>query len=501
VLRSIRREIKDRKYQALICHSTDRLARNPIHLAIIAEECERAGCELHSVTEPLDNSNEAQLIRYVKGYAAQMEREKTRERTIRGKEEIMSNRQLVCVGWACYGYVYDRETRVRVIDAQAAAIVKMIFDWYQKGMSTGLIAAELNRLGIPIPTSRLGHTYKKRDIAGIWTFSTVVKILKNEAYMGKTFWGTTRASGARNASGRYKQEATPRDEWRVLDDKGELTPRLIEDEQFYAVREIMGSRGRSYGLHYGKKPSTAQQEALLRGRITCGCCGLPMYTCIRPLAKQVYYYYICKSKGGTKGAKAHAACSNGVSPIAHADEAVWAWVCDLYRNPDVIRKRFEEIQAQTDDTIERETLASLDEKLDSLKRQYAKGYKRYAEEDDPDLAEIQDRELQTIKRQIAAYREERAICAGRVDALNGRKAAEAFTEEMLANAADLLRRDADFDTRLKAIEALRITVYAQGKEYKVGFERPTFFTSPCHSSRTSAGKWPASTRRSWFPYP
>ena len=41
------------------------------------------------VTEPLDNSPEGHLIRYVKGYAAQIEREKIIDRTVRGR---MANR-------------------------------------------------------------------------------------------------------------------------------------------------------------------------------------------------------------------------------------------------------------------------------------------------------------------------------------------------------------------------------------------------------------------------
>ena len=38
-------------------YATDRLARDPIHLAIIAEECDRAGAELIFVSEPLDASH------------------------------------------------------------------------------------------------------------------------------------------------------------------------------------------------------------------------------------------------------------------------------------------------------------------------------------------------------------------------------------------------------------------------------------------------------------
>lgn len=55
LLTADRADLKAGRFQALIAHATDRLSRNPIHLAILAEECDRAGVELIFVTEPLDS--------------------------------------------------------------------------------------------------------------------------------------------------------------------------------------------------------------------------------------------------------------------------------------------------------------------------------------------------------------------------------------------------------------------------------------------------------------
>src|SRR5687768_5172800 len=49
-----RADMKAGQFQALIVYAIDRLTRDPIHLAIIAEECDRAGVALEFVTEPLD---------------------------------------------------------------------------------------------------------------------------------------------------------------------------------------------------------------------------------------------------------------------------------------------------------------------------------------------------------------------------------------------------------------------------------------------------------------
>lgn len=81
----VREWVRRREIAALVVYSTDRLARNPVHLAIVAEECQKRGVQLLFLTEPLDYSPEGQLIAYVRGFAAQVEREKIRERTLRGK--------------------------------------------------------------------------------------------------------------------------------------------------------------------------------------------------------------------------------------------------------------------------------------------------------------------------------------------------------------------------------------------------------------------------------
>lgn len=79
-----RTDLKAGRFAALVCYATDRLSRDPIHLAILAEECERAGVALHFVSETFDDSDESALIRYVKGYSSKKEREKIHERSLRG---------------------------------------------------------------------------------------------------------------------------------------------------------------------------------------------------------------------------------------------------------------------------------------------------------------------------------------------------------------------------------------------------------------------------------
>jgi site-specific DNA recombinase len=84
-LRRLREAIRRRDIDVIICYAIDRLSRDPVHLGVILSEAEHAGVDVVFVSEPLDNSPEGQLIRFVRGYAAKVEHEKIRERSIRGR--------------------------------------------------------------------------------------------------------------------------------------------------------------------------------------------------------------------------------------------------------------------------------------------------------------------------------------------------------------------------------------------------------------------------------
>jgi site-specific DNA recombinase len=84
-LTTLREAIRQHAVTVVIAYAIDRLSRDPVHLGVILSEAEHHGVAVEFVTEPLDNTPEGQLIRFVRGYAAKVEAEKIRERSIRGK--------------------------------------------------------------------------------------------------------------------------------------------------------------------------------------------------------------------------------------------------------------------------------------------------------------------------------------------------------------------------------------------------------------------------------
>ena len=73
-----------------------------------------------------------------------------------------------------WGYEGKRKRPTLAIVEEEARVVRMIFDWYaNEGIGATTICYKLNAMGIP---ARKG---------GLWKKSTVVRMLKNEHYMGK----------------------------------------------------------------------------------------------------------------------------------------------------------------------------------------------------------------------------------------------------------------------------------------------------------------------------
>jgi site-specific DNA recombinase len=152
-----RADIRARAFHAVIVYAIDRLSRDIAHLAILSDEIERAGAKLIFVTEDLDNSPEGKLMQSVKGYVAEVERQKIKERTLRGKLGRLQAGKIHGVGPELYGYRRDKERGVRVVYEPEARIVQQIFHWI--GVESAGSITVANRLtdnGVPSPWAAKG---------------------------------------------------------------------------------------------------------------------------------------------------------------------------------------------------------------------------------------------------------------------------------------------------------------------------------------------------------
>ena len=175
--------MKSGTYAAVFCYATDRLSRSPVHLALIAEECQKCEVALVFVTEPLDSSPEGQLLTFVRGWAAQLEREKIKDRTIRGKAARIASGRLP------QGTGPHRQTRMAISMTRPAAaepsnqaeavVITELFEGCATGLSTYKLADRLNQAELPSP------------LGALWHPRTVLNILRNPIYMGVTYFNRT----------------------------------------------------------------------------------------------------------------------------------------------------------------------------------------------------------------------------------------------------------------------------------------------------------------------
>jgi DNA invertase Pin-like site-specific DNA recombinase len=152
-LSTLREAVRRREVDMVIAYAIDRVARDPVHLGVILSEAEHAGVAVEFVTEPLDASPEGQLIRFVRGYAAKVEHEKIKERTVRGRmARLASGKPLP--GWrAPFGYQWaTADNSELVLDPQTAPVVARIVQQALQGPSLRSIATTLTTEGVPAPT-------------------------------------------------------------------------------------------------------------------------------------------------------------------------------------------------------------------------------------------------------------------------------------------------------------------------------------------------------------
>ena len=64
-LTRLREAIRHKDVDVVVVYAIDRLSRDPVHLGLILTEAERPGVAVEFVSEPIDNTPEGELIRFV----------------------------------------------------------------------------------------------------------------------------------------------------------------------------------------------------------------------------------------------------------------------------------------------------------------------------------------------------------------------------------------------------------------------------------------------------
>ena len=136
---------------------------------------------------------------------------------------------------APYGYVKsDTEKKTPIVDEEAAAVVKRIFEMRASGLSPHRIADKLNEENIPNPSKYSFDKYGivgKRNHFGLWSFVAINSILNNPTYLGHMAQQRWSSISYKNHK-RYKRDES---EWIVVKNTHEP---IITQELWDKVREV-----------------------------------------------------------------------------------------------------------------------------------------------------------------------------------------------------------------------------------------------------------------------
>ena len=190
-----------------------------------------------------------------------------------------------------YGYLKDPENKHHwIVDEEAAAIVRKVFDLCVAGYGPTQIAGEITKMHVMNPTAHLKSkgigVPDNRLTAGdyIWQDSTIVHMLSRMEYLGHTVNFKTYRKSYKNK----KQLKTDPSEWMIFENTHEA---IIRQETFDIVQRIRDGRRRLTPM--GEMP-------VLSGMVFCADCGKKLYQ-VRGRNLPQKEYMVCSTYRKVKG--------------------------------------------------------------------------------------------------------------------------------------------------------------------------------------------------------
>ncbi|MCF8009977.1 MAG: recombinase family protein [Clostridiales bacterium] len=287
-LTQLRKAVNCGEVDTLILRDPDRLSRKLAHQLLLSEEFEKAGVKLEFIDFAWQDTPEGRLFYSIRGAIAEFEREKIRDRMVRGKMQKARQGGLP-MGFYAYGYTHNLEKGDIIINEDEAAVVRKIFNLFiYKDTGINGVAKWLNKEEVPTKKGRFK-----------WHRQVVRQILRNPVYKGE--W-------------HYKDIIIP-------------VPSIIENETWYKAREKLDKARRLWA-------GNPQNKYLLSGIITCPDCGNTMNGICPNWWGEKVRCYTCRKN--CQGAKNTGCQPQKMLPAEPIEKAVWKQVCSWLQNPDTI---------------------------------------------------------------------------------------------------------------------------------------------------------------------
>lgn len=261
-LLSLMKDIRERKFDVIICECLDRLSRDKEDLEHIFKRCEFNGIKIWT------NRGETTDVDITIGGLIGSRQLKDNADKVRRHHDARV-REGKIPGAVAYGYrCVDGKKSEREVDPDKAKIIVRIFTEYTIGnKSTREIAEGLTRDGIPNPSGGKHWNHQ------IFTSSRGRGgILGNPIYIGKIMWNMTR--GIRNPDTGKKIRQPTKPEEVITVDAPHL--RIIEQSLWDRTQQLIARRAEwrfGPGGKRAKRKASTLRASLLSGMVICGQCG------------------------------------------------------------------------------------------------------------------------------------------------------------------------------------------------------------------------------------
>jgi Tol biopolymer transport system component len=435
------------EFDVLVAREIDRLSRNLAKQLIVEQELQRAGVQIEYVLGEYPDTPEGNLQKHVKAVIAEYEREKIKERIVRGKRQKVKSGHVMVHGNPPYGYqLGETDGKQTLIPYEPQArIVRLIYQLYTEGdgengpLPLNAIKRKLTEMGVPTKGDLEEHVAKQRG-RGIWNRAAVRNILIRETYAGVWHYGKVRE----NRKG--KEVLNPRETWIPV-----KVPAIVSREQWEAAQERL-----EYNRRTAKR--NTKHHYLLRCRVRCGKCGAYMAASVSHWKDKRYLYYKCAA--ANKRLDYARICEQKVGFRAeHVDATVWAWVQNLLLEPAVTLRGLREKQVTRKKASKplRDRLTVVDDLIADNRCQLERALDLYLSGDFP--REVLTERKARLQSTIDALEQERAELAGQLEA-------QTLTDEQIETIMEfaakmgkgLDKAELDFEKRRRLIEELDVTV-------------------------------------------
>lgn len=345
------------EFDVIVMRDVDRLGgdtnRNGVILSDLIDRGIRIDEYLTQNTVRLDNAI-SKFFAVAKNFAAEIEREKTSQRTHEALR-VKAARGLN-VGGRCFGYenrrVFEGEKHVAteyVIDAQQAEVVRLIFALFIKGLGNRAIAKELNAREIPAP-----HAGKRGT--GSWSPSVVWGMVRNERYRGILIYGKTKKGYRIGTKVRTRRE----DHEVQRAERPDL--RIISEATWADAQARIAAKTKPWHGRRGPKP-----QNLATGLAVCTCGG-GIKVGTRKNGTKPQKIYHC----GYHHDRGEAVCPHALRrPVEEIDERLLSWIETNLLQERIVERVLAEVRRRIGarSASNSAEIRALDEQLAKLRRE------------------------------------------------------------------------------------------------------------------------------------